>query len=396
MIPKSAFIRLNTFHVINDGLYDSVPILLSFIFLAYGAGEREVGLVTSFAAAISAIFSLSTVWVSRNLRMAHVFALLSTLYGIGFLANSAAQSILFSGLFFVLALCGHGLFHTMAFSYISAHTERHCLGKVMSNFTAIGDIGRIPLVSFAGFAAAFSIWGIPGWRFVCFSYGVTAILVAIWLLLSVRNFPDRLENNETSEKARTRRLPSFVLLRDKDVALPMLSSTLNAFSSDRVFTFLPLLLFAKGIEPERMGSFALGFILGSCLGKMACGRLVDRFGTRPVFLASSLLMAVLLLVLVAVDDFFLIVVTALILGIVTRGAVPVVQTIITEPESARHNYAEIFSMNNFFRGSINVLTPLLFGFVGAAFDMHWSFCIMAGGALLAAVPVLLIRQRPKD
>jgi len=178
--------------------------------------------------------------------------------------------------------------------------------------------------------------------------------------------------------------------------LSMSASALNAFSSDRVFTFLPFLLFAKGIEPERMGSFALGFILGSCLGKMACGRLVDRFGTRPVFLASSLFMAALLLILTATEHFFLIVVTSLILGLVTRGAVPVVQTIITEPESARQNYAGIFSMNNFFRGSINVFTPLLFGFVGATFDMHWSFCLMAGGALLAAVPVLLIRQRPRD
>ena len=394
MVPKSAFVRLNIFHIINDGLYDSVPILLAFIFLAYGAGEREVGFVTSFAAAISAVCSLSTVWISRNLRMAHIFALLSTLYGMGFLANSAAQGVLFSGLFFVLALCGHGLFHTIAFSYISAHTERQVLGKAMSDFTAIGDIGRIPLVSFAGFAAAFSIWDIPGWRFVCFSYGAAAILAAIWLLASARNFPDRPENSETSKAAQARRLPPFALLRDKDVALSMLSSALNAFSSDRVFTFLPFLLFAKGIEPERLGSFALGFILGSCLGKMACGRLVDRFGTRQVFLASTLLMAALLLLLTAAEHFFLIVATSLILGIVTRGAVPAVQTIITEPESARHNYAGIFSMNNFFRGSINVLTPLLFGFVGATFDIHWGFCLMAGGALLAAIPVLLMRQRP--
>jgi MFS family permease len=388
MIPKNAFLRLNIFHVINDGLYDSVPILLSFIFLAYGAGEREVGLAASFAAAVSAVFSLSTVWVSRNLRMAHIFALLSTLYGLGFLANSAAQGVLFSGLFFVLALCGHGLFHTMAFSYLSAHTERRSLGKIMSDFTAIGDIGRIPLVSFAGFAAAFSVWDLPGWRFVCFSYGAAAILMAIWLLMSARHFPDRPESSAPSVEQRASRLPPFALLRDKDVALSMLASALNAFSGDRVFTFLPLLLFAKGIEPERMGSFALGFTLGSFLGKMACGRLVDRFGTRPVFAVSSLLMAALLLVLTAAENFLLIVVTSLILGIVTRGTAPVVQTLVTEPESARHNYAGIFAMNNFFRGGTNVLTPLLFGFVGAAFDMHWSFCIMAGGALLAALPVL--------
>jgi len=155
MIPKNAFLRLNAFHVVNDGLYDSVPILLAFMFITFGAGEREVGIVTSCAAALSTLISLSTVWVSRKLRMAHIFSLVSVLYGIGFVVNSTAQNVLFSGVFFVLALCGHGIFHVVAFSYISAHTERRLLGKVMGDFTVVGDIGRIPLVSFAGFAAAF-------------------------------------------------------------------------------------------------------------------------------------------------------------------------------------------------------------------------------------------------
>jgi predicted MFS family arabinose efflux permease len=268
------------------------------------------------------------------------------------------------------------------------------LGKVMGDFTVIGDIGRIPLVSFAGFAAAFSVWGVPGWRFVCFSYGMVALLAAIWLLTTARQFPDRASEDNASESARTGRPPSFALLRDKDVALTMLSTTLDAFSGNRVFTFLPLLLFAKGIEPERTGALALGFTLGSCLGRLACGRLVDRFGPRPIFLAACLLSAALLLMLVVVEDFILVVATSLILGAVTRGTAPVVQTIVTEPESARRDYTGIFSMNTFFRGGIDMLTPLLFGFVGATFGMHWSYCIMAGGALLAAIPILLLSRRP--
>jgi len=394
MIPKSAFLRLNAFHVVNDGLYDSVPILLAFMSIAFGAGEREVGIVTSCAAALSTLISLAAVWVSRKLRMAHIFALVSLLYGIGFVVNSAAQNILFSGFFFVLALCGQGIFHVVAFSYISAHTERRLLGKVMGGFTVVGDIGRIPLVSFAGFAAAFTVWGVAGWRFVCFSYGLVALLAAIRLLMVARQFPGRVAEDKASEGARARRLPSIALLRDKDVALTMLSTTLDAFSSNRVFAFLPLLLFAKGIEPERMGTFALGFTLGSCLGRIACGRLVDRFGPRLIFPAACLLVAALLLALVAVENFFLVVTVSLMLGAVTRGTAPVIQTIVTEPESARRDYAGIFSMNAFFRGSIDMLTPLLFGFVGATFGIHWSYCIMASGALLAAAPVLLLSRRP--
>jgi len=395
MIPPKTFLRLNAFHIVNDGLYDCVPILLAFMVIAFGADEREVGIVTSCAAALTTLFSLSTVWISRKLRMAYIFSLISLLYGIGFIANSTAQNILFSGVFFVLALCGHGLFHVLAFSYISAHTDRRLLGKAMGDFTVIGDIGRIPLVSFAGFAAAFVVWDIPGWRFVCFFYGAAALLTAIWLLTASRQFPAQATGDKTSDGVRPRRLPSFTLLRDKDVALTMMASVLDAFSSNRVFTFLPLLLFAKGIEPERIGAFALGFTLGSCLGRLACGRLVDRFGPRPIFLIACVLVAILLLALVAAENFAIVVAVSLILGAVTRGTAPVVQTIVTEPESARRDYAGTFSMNVFFRGSTDMLTPLLFGFVGATFGIHWSYCIMAGGALLAIVPILLLPRRPQ-
>ena len=74
----------------------------------------------------------------------------------------------------------------------------------------------------------------------------------------------------------------------------MLASILNAFSNDRIFTFLPLLLIGKGVDPKIIGSFALGFSVGSFLGKMACGRFVDSFGPRKVFVAAELLLTVLL------------------------------------------------------------------------------------------------------
>lgn len=49
----------------------------------------------------------------------------------------------------------------------------------MSDFTAIGDVGRIPLVSLAAFAAASVCAGLPGWRAVCLAYGVAALCAAL-------------------------------------------------------------------------------------------------------------------------------------------------------------------------------------------------------------------------
>ena len=131
---------------------------------------------------------------------------------------------------------------------------------------------------------------------------------------------------------------------------------LNAFSNDRIFTFLPLLLVAKGIDAKTIGSFALGFTLGSFVGKMACGRLIDIFGTRKIFIIAGIILALLLCALLQSNNLILTVIISLAIGIVTKGTVPVIQTIITEPVRGATVYDAIFSLNSFGRGIINMRT----------------------------------------
>lgn len=166
----------------------------------------------------------------------------------------------------------------------------------------------------------------------------------------------------------------------------------NAAALEGVFTFLPLLLIGKGVDPTIIGSFALGFSVGSFLGKMACGRFVDGFGPRKVFVAAELLLTALLCALIMADQLVLIVSIALLLGIVTKGTVPVIQAIITEPVRDAASYGDVFSINSFLRGITNMLTPLLFGFLASAWSMNAIYEIMAVAAAVAAVPVLLMRK----
>ena len=46
---------LQIFHVIVDGLYDSVPILLSFMIIAFGAQEKDAGVILSVAALLGTL-----------------------------------------------------------------------------------------------------------------------------------------------------------------------------------------------------------------------------------------------------------------------------------------------------------------------------------------------------
>lgn len=109
----------------------------------------------------------STFWGLFTIFFSHFFSLLRTvsliilLYGIGFFTNAFTENIY---------LAGYCIFHKVAFTYLTSNSDKRSLGKAMGNFTAIGDIGRIPFTSLAGFIAAISTFGFSGWRIVCLTY----------------------------------------------------------------------------------------------------------------------------------------------------------------------------------------------------------------------------------
>lgn len=142
---------------------------------------------------------------------------------------------------------------------------------------------------------------------------------------------------------------------------------------DGLFDTVPILLtfmvlsFASGENGER----EVGLIVspGTALGTAA--------GLGTLIFASNLMLVVFI---------------ALLLGIVTKGTVPVVQTIITEPVQHLAVYDDIFSINSFLRGIMNMLTPLLFGFMASIAGMNSVYAIMAAVAAIAVIPVLCMAK----
>ncbi|MEN6566084.1 MAG: MFS transporter [Veillonellales bacterium] len=388
-MPVKNKILLNTLHIIVDGLFDCVPILLSFMIISFAAGEKEVGVIISLSNMVITIAGLSTIFFSQHFGLFRTISLILLLYGIGFFTNAFSQNVYLAGFCFIIGNAGFGLFHNVAFSYLTANSARRSLGKAMGDFAAIGDIGRMPLVSLAAFIAALSLFGVSGWRIVCLMYGLGALLFAGYIFLSTSPQKEAIKQATFTAAAVKKYLPAFSLLRNRQYALPMSASILDAFGSNQVFVFLPFLLFAKGIDPKIIASFALAFTFGCFLGKTALGRLVDTFGTRKVFVVSEVMMAILLGILLLGQQLFIVIGASFLLGIVTKGTVPVVQTIITEPVQ-KHEYDDIFAINGFSRGIANMVSPLLFGFIASSASINWSFGIMAIAAAGAVIPVLMM------
>lgn len=99
----------------------------------------------------------------------------------------------------------------------------------------------------------------------------------------------------------------------------------------------------------------------------------------------------LLAVLVTAQGLPVIIVTSILLGIVTKGTVPVLQTLLVEPVTDPQAYDDLFAVNTFARGSTNILTPLLFGFIASAFSAEYIYVLMAIVSVFAVAPVLFGR-----
>lgn len=383
---------LNILHIIIDGLYESVPLLLSFMSISFGFGEKEVGFIISLAAMVSTLTGLSTKYLSRRFGWLTTLILMTTIGGVGFFANAFSFNFVFAGFCLILAIAGYGVFHNVSFSHLTSATNRRSLGTAIGNFTAVGDIGRIPFTALAGFISAFPVLGISGWRIVSLLYGAGTLLFSGWVYGSSLSLREKISPNGLLSADTKKYFPAFSLLRHSRYALPISANVLDAIGSDQFFAFLPFLLFAKNIDPKIIGLFALVFTVGCFLGKIACGRLVDRFGTHKVFIAADLVMSLLLGILVVTTQPLLILGTSLLLGFVTKGTIPVVQTIVVEPVEEKDNYDDVFTLSTFSRGTAHVITPIIFGLIASHYGVIWIYSLMAIAAFCAVLPVLIMHN----
>lgn len=383
MLSQKKYVLLNAYHIMNDGFFDAVPVLLTFVALAYGLGEKEIGMVVSCGTALGTVTGLATMFLSRYLSPLKTISLLIGVGGAGFVAASFSPGFLFAGISFTVVMFGYSLFHNICFSYLTVHTERKKLGRILSDFAAIGDIGRIPFIAIAGYLSAFTFFNVSGWKLVSFFFGIVGLVSAVLLFLFSKE--DAVEERFVHAGSS---IPSFNILQDRSVILSMAASILNTFGNEKIFTFLPMLILFKGFDPGIVGTFAVGFTVGSFLGKMACGRLLDRYDPKIVFIVAESVLSLFLFLIIYSTSLSVIMFFAFFIGLLTKGTVPVIQAIITVPFQDIGDYDKIFSINSFVRGIINIFTPLLFGVIASIWNINVVYVIMAAASFLAVVPML--------
>ena len=67
MLSRARYILLNAYHILIDGLFDAVPILLAFMVISFGEGEKAMGLIVSVGTAAGTAAGLGTLLLARKL-----------------------------------------------------------------------------------------------------------------------------------------------------------------------------------------------------------------------------------------------------------------------------------------------------------------------------------------
>jgi MFS family permease len=229
------------------------------------------------------------------------------------------------------------------------------------------------------------------WRAASFIYGIVPLAFFCVLLLSAGALFRRDADSNLKGKSDV-----HGLRYSKDFIIAVATGSMDALSSSSLFIFIPFLLIHRGIPAALLGSLTGAFFIGNMLGKVLIGRIVDRAGSVKVFIASELAMAALLVIISLQTSALLIAVISVVLGAVTKGTVPVINTIVTNSVPDRALYEKAFGIVSFFGGIAGVVAPTLFGLVAERFSILSVFHLSALFALLAIIPIsirMIVKKR---
>jgi len=372
--------------VLNDGWLASLPLLLPFIQKDLHIEFGKIGLLTSILSVAGVVLAIPAASISRRFGGFKILILAAALYSCAFVLTGLSSSFSFLVLAFILASVGFGIFHPVSFSLIAHLSKPEKIGAQMGNFTAIGDIGRI------GVAACVTLlvsW--LNWRNTAFIFGCVPLALVFAMVMSTKGGAIWTAAEGGSEEVHG-------LHCNTRFILAIASGCIDSLAGSSLFVFIPFLYLYRGASTALLGSLSGAFFVGNMLGKIVSGKITDRLGSHRTFIFSEIIMAALLIGLCGAKSVIVIAAISIALGAVTKGTVPVINTIITASVPDKRLYDKAFGISSFANGIAAVIAPLLFGLIIDRRGILTVFWLSACFALAAILPLLagLVIQRRKD
>lgn len=377
---RSTLRILNILHIFNDGFGASILLFLPFIAKEFSANFTHIGLLGTSMNSLQVVLALPAGYLAKRIGGLRLLIFAVLLYAVGYIGIALGPTFWSLVPLFFVAGIGFALFHPVAFALVAKESPKNILGRAMGAFTAIGDVGRIGLVALITFLVVRF-----GWRTTAFMYGGVGFLLFIGFFTYMKR-KVVVSNSTNKIGAHTPLITLWHILTGGKFFFTNLAGTLDSFASSSLFIFLPFLLLSKGIEPSVLGSFTAAFFVGNIGGKYFLGRFVDRYSNATIFIVAELCMALFIVLLTNATSAYIIVGFSIILGALTKGTVPVIQTMLSESVEHHRNYEKSYGLSALIISISTVIAPIVLGIISDRYGIVAAFYVSALFAVFATVP----------
>ena len=388
---------LSVAHAINHAQAVLLPLIYIAIIDEYGVGVPTIAVLAAIGAFASGMVQLSYAGLTRLVSRRRLLGGGGILFGSGFAAMAFASSFLTFAVPNIVSRIGGSPQHPVGNGLLAEQFPAERRGFAISAHIAGGNVGTV-VVALIGAPLIVLV----GWRGASIVFGVPAIIVAIAILLFVREHGT---DRAAARASGTVRSAFGRILRDPDLRWLYLVSVLGGGGRGLGVVNLFVLLYLTlviGLDAATAGLMYGALIVFSVPMPLIAGWLSDRVGRKPlivgVYLGGALGFIVFLL---AGSSILWLWVAIGLMGLFSFAESPQLQALlgdISPPATRDASYALYFTLA-FGVGSLWVaLYGVIIEAAGEAAGLPMVFALMTASFLLAALATLPIHaeQRARD
>jgi len=384
---------LSVAHAVNHAQAVLLPLIYIRIISEFGVTESQVAQLTAIGAFASGIVQLSYAKLTRVVSRRILLATGGLLFGTGFAAQGLTSGFVPFSLVNVISRIGGSPQHPVGNGLLAEQFPEERRGFAISAHISGGNVGTV-IVALVGAGLIATI----GWRWVVVVFGLPAVVVALAILLLVRESGgDRRAAEATGSVTSAFR----TILRDRDHRWIYLASVLGGGGRGLGVVNLFALLYLTSVLhlPGPTTDLMYGvLIVLSVPMPLIAGWLSDRVGRRPViigvYLGGAIAFAMFLLAGSSLVGLWIAIV---LMGLFTFAESPQLQALLADvaPRGIRDASFSLYFTLAFGVGSV---WTYLYGALidpaalGVEVGLPIIFGLMAASFLLAALAVIPIRE----